>query len=133
MRSDARRALRRSNTVRSCTAASPAQRREGDKQRPLFLDGKTEREKVRKDPNRWRLRGVSRRFLPVPGPSRLAFVLLGLNADVSGPLSRDVVQPPGSACIWIFKNLVPLHIVCGNSNFSLLIFFFSFLHLCASI
>lgn len=40
MRSDARRALRRRNTVRSCTAASPAQRRERDKQRRLFLDGK---------------------------------------------------------------------------------------------
>lgn len=96
MRSDARRALRRRNPVRSCTAASPAQRRERDKQRPLFLDGKTEREEASgwKDTKHWRPRWVSRRFLPVPGPSRLQFVLLVLNADVSGPLSRDVVQPP---------------------------------------
>lgn len=133
MRSDARRALRRRNTVRACTAASPAQSRERDEQRPLFLDGKTERER-----ESWK---VGRTLnTGVPGGSRWVFFCLFLAPRVFrlcrlcrtlmflDPLGRDVVQLPRSASSWIFKNL--LYTVCGNSNFSADFFF---LNLCASI
>lgn len=52
------------------------------------------RERRRSPVGRTRNTGVSVGSLGDFCPSRLPFVLLVLNADVSGPLSRDVVQPP---------------------------------------
>lgn len=90
-RPDARRAPRRRNAVRSCTAASPAQRRDRDTQRPVLWDGETEREgpEGRGSPaDHRRITGESPAGFSCSWPVCVACV------EVSGPLSRDVVQPP---------------------------------------
>lgn len=72
--------------------------------------------------------------LPVGSVGGSRFCLFVSNADVSRPLSRDVLQPPLQnsrfqrlnvriGYTWMYRYLLLLAIVCGPSNFSLLIFF----------